>query len=511
MKVLYYNWVDYLDAEKRGGGVTVYQANLMKRLQEQPGVEAWFLSAGISYDLFSSKPRWEKLRHGPSDDAPRYEIVNSGILSPAHMSFGNPAQVSHPETAEVFFDFVKAHGPFDVIHFNNLEGIPAEVLELKQQWPQTKVVLSLHNYYPFCPQVNLWQQEKIHCADFGGGRKCRSCLQKKPEERAVRLAGAVAYNLKKYGCGPGTRVFDRGFGTAVRVASRLVRAHGKLRRQASGQAAAAARTAVRLSPEAEFPINPSPAADFAVRRERFLELINRNCDHVLGVSERVSEIAREYGVNPELVSTAYIGTRQYGKFQETAPRPSLLDEDGVLTLGYLGYMRRDKGYFFLLDALNALPKDVAQRVRLVLAAPRGRTLEPLRELSGHLRDVVYSDGYSHDQLDELLAPVTLGVVPVLWEDNLPQVAIEMHARHIPLLTSSRGGARELGNCPDLVFEAGDEQAFAARIEAALEGRIDLDSYWANARPPVSMTQHTEALLELYRQAPARSQVQTAAQ
>jgi len=36
MRVLYYNWVDYLDDEKRGGGVSVYLNNLMAAMSAQP-------------------------------------------------------------------------------------------------------------------------------------------------------------------------------------------------------------------------------------------------------------------------------------------------------------------------------------------------------------------------------------------------------------------------------------------------------------------------------------------
>ena len=39
----------------------------------------------------------------------------------------------------------------------------------------------------------------------------------------------------------------------------------------------------------------------------------------------------------------------------------MLKDDGTITLGYLGYMRRDKGYFFLMKALQALPKKIRAR------------------------------------------------------------------------------------------------------------------------------------------------------
>ena len=51
MKILFYNWVDYLDDEKRGGGVTVYQRNTIQAMRAKEDVSCTFLSSGISYDV----------------------------------------------------------------------------------------------------------------------------------------------------------------------------------------------------------------------------------------------------------------------------------------------------------------------------------------------------------------------------------------------------------------------------------------------------------------------------
>lgn len=501
MKILYYNWVDYLDPERRGGGVTVYQRNLIEALDGIPGVDAWFLSSGISYDLNAAAPRWAPVRHGPKEHrARRFEIVNSEVLAPSHFSFRNASQISAPATVAQFVDFVEANGPFDVIHFNNLEGLPAEVLDTKARWPNTRFVFSLHNYYPFCPQVNLWARETEHCDYFDEGRACRDCLEKHTEEGLVRKANAVAFLLKRNGVAPGTLLFDIAFGRILRNSARAYRLYGRaakaLRRRLRLPAGApagedASRGLKRLAPL---------ASQFALRRQTFIDMINKNCDVVLGVSERVSQIACKYGIDPAIVRTSYIATRQHEKFQTTQPKPSLVGEDGILTIGYLGYMRRDKGFFFLLEALSDLPKSLAARVRLVVAAPDGgdTAMKALSDLSDHLAGVEYSDGYSHDDLDGILAGVDVGVVPVLWEDNLPQVAIEMHARHIPLLTSDRGGAQELGNSPEFVFPAGDTEAFGDRIASILDGQVDIGAYWRNARAPVSIPDHMQELLAIYR-------------
>lgn len=487
MKLLHYNWVDYLDDENRGGGVSVYLRSLLAALDADPEIDATFLSSGISYDLRPGAPRWEQVRHGPRRDRNRrFEIVNSGVLSPAHHSFGNPAQTHHPPTREAVYDFIDATGPYDVIHFHNLEGVPADVLALKSRWPRTRVILTLHNYYPVCPQVNLWHREREACTDFEGGTKCVGCLLHKHDERLIRLADGLAYRLKCAGIRPGTRAFDIAFKQSMRVGGRLARAAGWAKRLTGKQA---------LNGE-----NPGPGADFAARRAEMVAQINAGCDLVLGVSDRVCEIAAQYGVDRRLLHTSYIGSTHAARFAETAPALRLPREDGTLEMAFLGYMRRDKGFFFLLEALQALPDDMAARLHLLVGARRGppEAMAGLKALAPRLASLRHVDGYDPATLDDLLAGTDLGVIPVLWEDNLPQVAIEMHSRHIPLLTSDMGGARELGQCPQLVFRAGDVAAFAARLADILEGRVDLEAYWRGVRAPTGMTEHLEAMKRLYK-------------
>ena len=121
----------------------------------------------------------------------------------------------------------------------------------------------------------------------------------------------------------------------------------------------------------------------------------------------------------------------------------------------------------------------------------------MQKLEGHLHSVKHIDGYTPDTLEAILAKIDLGVVPVLWEDNLPQVAIEMHTRHIPLLTSDMGGAQELAGVNALNFTAGDIDSFRERLLFVLNGKADMKKYWADALQPISVKDHATALLEIY--------------
>ncbi|SNT04805.1 glycosyltransferase [Tropicimonas sediminicola] len=493
MKILYYNWVDYLDDQKRGGGVSQYQRNLLTHLDQQGDVECLFLSSGLAHDLRNRKPRWSRATHGMAKDRHRrFEIVNSGCMSPSHHSFGHPAQVSDPATVETFADFVASQGPFDVIHFNNLEGIPAEVLELRKSLPGTRFVLSLHNYYPFCPQVNFWHRETAHCDDFNGGANCIDCLPFKPDPRMVRLANSASFTLQKGGIGPGTKLYDHGARPAMRAGIKAIRKLASARRRAAAaEAASAPQPAARDASQR--------AEAFRARRARFVSLINENCDAVLCVSDRVRQIAQAHGITPGLLHTSYIGSDHAALFTRTAPKETLLRPDGTAKMAYLGYMRRDKGFYFLLNALEALDDDLAARLHLVFAAA-GRDPEALAtfdRLRARFASLTWHDGYRHDEMDGILSDTDFGIVPVLWEDNLPQVAIEMHSRHIPLLTADRGGAQELGRHAGMVFRSEDIESLHGRLAEILDGKIDLQTYWAGAMTPVSLDAHIRELLGHY--------------
>lgn len=461
LKILYYNWIDFEDEKQRGGGVSIYQRNLIDAARQR-GDEVWFLSSGTSYSPFSRRPflREVKVR---KPGVRKFEIVNSTFLSPGHYAFGEDVAAS-PEMETLFAAFLGKHGPFDVVHFNNLEGIPVSFLRLaREHYPLVKIVYSVHNYFAFCPQVNLWFQEREACRDFHDGRKCVNCLIQPLRVRGVKRIYRLEYCLRKLGI-PAASLLDRFISWLIvdllRNSYHLARALYR----GSGLAAAKAPVLAYFSQQpskAKAILDPAEAARFANRRRLFVESLNSHADHVLAVSRRVAKLTEEFGIDPAKVRTLYIGTR-FATRHYSSHSP--------LRIAYLGYMRSDKGFYFFLKALKKMPAALADRLALTFAA---KITDPkaylrIQRMAHRFASVTFYDGYTHAQLGDILSAVDLGVVPVLWEDNLPQVAIECVASGVPILTSDRGGAQELLDCPDVVFEAGSYADFYAKLQGILD-------------------------------------------
>lgn len=482
-KILYYNWVHFNDDEKRGGGVSVYQKNLT----DAAIADGWhvdFFSGGLSYAVHTTEPYFERVKQDEPENCRSFQLVNSPVFSPGHSAFGkNDILFEEGELYNKFVEFVAEYGPYDVIHFNNVEGIPFSFLKIKDAYPDTKVVFSHHNYFPICPQVNLWKRETTHCTSFEGGSDCVTCLDFKPNKSEVLSASQIATLLRNRGLGVGSPEFAQAFSSPE-----IAKFVGNLNKNGDRHEAAD-----------ETGTAQEQAKSFARRRANSIDILNRYVDYHLAVSSRVRRVLVSYGLREDRTFVSYIGTKHGEAFAHATKRQRPL-VSSQLTICFMGYMRRDKGFFFFLEALESLANDVAACVSVkIYARSNGdpATHERIDRLSDRFAHVHYQDGFAHTQLDMMLSDVDLGIVPVLWEDNLPQVALEVVSRGVPILCSDKGGAQELGGSAQFVFQHGDVESFHSALSDIVYGTVPLGAFWDNALPLRTMQQHLDELMEYY--------------
>jgi len=472
MKVLMYNWVPFDNESGRGGGVTVYLKNIVDEILngKNRNIELFFLSSGCYYDIYDDKVRYEEMPGRYAPVCRSFSIINSPVFSPAFLSFYSLDRVIRDQNMkDVFDNFLNEYGPFDVVHFHNLEGLSASVLECKQNHQKTKFIYTLHNYYPFCPQVNLWQAEicNCKCADTGAG--CLNCMNEHVPADKLRHKMAMTYALaKKYS--------DR-LAEAYRYCGRQLDIYYEKEEKRE------------LSPDEKQRLEKS----LVNYRKTFVKEINGNMDMILAVSRRVKEIAVAMGIQKDKVKVSYIGTRaadmalNHGNCNHGNDRLSII---------YMGYRRTDKGYYFLTHVLNKIPKEVARKIDITLAAKElpGSRYNDVEIDKSKFHSFVLQDGYSREEIPVLLSNKNLGIIPVLWEDNLPQVAIEMTAFGVPVLASDLGGASELCDDGNFVFRGGDVDACIDKITYFVKYPEKLDDYWKHYKGLTKMKDHLEELM-----------------
>lgn len=232
-------------------------------------------------------------------------------------------------------------------------------------------------------------------------------------------------------------------------------------------------------------------------REKNIYYVNKYFDKIICVSERVKEIAKNMGILENKLIVSYIGT-EFANNQENKLKYDV--KDNILNIIYMGYMRKDKGFFFFLDALNKLDVETSKRITVSIAAKinNKKVKEKLYELKRFFKDIIiYEHGYNHENIDAILNNINLGIVPVLWEDNLPQVAIELKSKGIAVLASSRGGAKELTNNKNFEFEAGNIKDFNKKIVNIVKNQNYLNEYFTDGIKLYTIKEHCRELELIY--------------
>ena len=448
-RILVYNW-DRLDGTS-GGGVSVYVRNLIDGLIKE-GLEVVYLSSGLTYTS-DRRLRIEKIENSFMPEINCYEIVNSPVIAPITQSSENIKKyLNDKKIDKLFAEFIKKIKP-EIIHFNNFEGLSLETLKTKALFKDIKYIYSVHNYFPICSRVNLWKDEKIgngHNCDKKSYSECSNCYK-------MRSYSSTIY----YRCG---NVYLGKLFKAMNMIS----------------------------------FHKEYSDVFKEFEEKNISYINNYMDDVLAVSERVRELLINHGIDKNKIFTSYIGTH----VEDNAMcLPNAEDiHSPFFKIVYMGYMRPEKGYYFFINSMKKLPDSYSKNIDIrIIARCSGKNTEisEINSLRPKFHNIELIDGYTKDNQRELLQECHLGIVPVLWEDNLPQVAIEQIAYGVPILVSDLGGAKELCPSTDFIFKAGNIDDFLLKLINIIDHREILNEFYIKSKKLVTMHEHAAEILRYY--------------
>jgi glycosyltransferase involved in cell wall biosynthesis len=489
MKIVLYNYVQPNEKNAPGGGVTIYLRNLSSSLREE-GHEVFTLSAGDRYSIINNRAF---VKH--SKNSQEFIIYNSPNVAPAQYSFyHNDIYSTSAKLNKIPSALKTMLGDIDVFHFHNIEGLTKDFfISLYKEFPKAALIYSAHNYNAICPQVNLWQHNLRSCADFNNGYRCIGCSGT-PDKRILKiLINIIKTPIKeliKYQPKLVSKLYD--------LDRFLIK---KINQYRTKKAALAPikqgneyPTTAQNPQIARTKNNDRFASSCAIFRSDNIHLINNCFDKVLAVSRRTRDIFISLGATNDKFCVSYIGTKHHEKLVQAIkkhPTP------GNIHIGYIGYMRRLKGFYFFLDVIECLPTDILAQIEITVAAKFDDPGAVKRLNSLGIKRLRLFDGYNQQDLPDILNPVNLGIVPPLWEDNLPQVAIEFIAHGIPILTSNMGGAQEIVDNSDYVFTIDNIDDLVGKICSIHQGKFDFSGYWNTQLNIKSNRQHAAEILSVY--------------
>jgi glycosyltransferase involved in cell wall biosynthesis len=126
----------------------------------------------------------------------------------------------------------------------------------------------------------------------------------------------------------------------------------------------------------------------------------------------------------------------YNARQIEAPLRSTLSAERELTFGFIGTVNRAKGVDWLIDQFRKLK--IKNKLLIAGTGPKGYE-EKIRRMS-HGINVEF---LGHVDNKTFFERIDVCIVPSIWNDTLPGVAIEACAFGVPVIASSRGGLPEI--------------------------------------------------------------------
>lgn len=160
------------------------------------------------------------------------------------------------------------------------------------------------------------------------------------------------------------------------------------------------------------------------------------------------------------------------RFSDKAP-PVEQYRDGKLNILFVGRLEKRKGFKYLLGAYERVKKQFPQ-CRLIVVSPAGRLCKKYQKIAARrkLKDIVFDDGVSHEELPRYYNTADIFCSPAIGWESFGMVLLEAMATGKPIVASDIPGYAGLvtNGVEGLLVKPGDEKAFSGALLQLLQNK-----------------------------------------
>ena len=480
MRILHVGWGF---SPWRPGGLILYAEDLMSRLAANGHQVSYFFS-GRHYPHVSG-PRLKRWRKG---EVAMYEVINPPIIVALEAGTRNPENELTEPGIEAAFDRLLTEVRPDVIHIQELVGLPSSLIELADA-ANVPTLMTLQDYFPLCTTLRLFDADGHVCMRQEVGDDCVASNAHAPADSRHLIGDTIKYELRR------AREFFHvspraDFSFLAPLVSRSINLLAKGR---------PARASGPLAPESAGAA-PSLGTAFQRRRDLNVKRLNR-IGRLIAQSPRVAEIYRSLGVLGSRMDTLPFTLSHIERL-----RPRRLEgPPSPITFGTLnGCVSPSKGSHVMREAVRRLVGYGREGSFRLLVF--GEVDPSVREELESFRGVELRGSYDRNSLDSVLDEMDVGIMPSMWEEAFGYTGLEMIAKGIPLIAHPMGGIVEYAVAGETAWlnESRSGEGLAALMDALI---ADPDQVWMMHRRVVAarerlvrpMAEHVRAIEANYRE------------
>ncbi|MDY6878312.1 MAG: glycosyltransferase family 4 protein [Chloroflexota bacterium] len=466
------------------GGVEVYTLALSKSLR----------SKGHDVAVFCREPGGNRpiysVRDEITEGIPARFVVNrfDGTTPLASRYFDRQIEA-------LFARWLEAQQP-DVIHFQHTHGLSASLLARAAEMG-LPFVMTLHDYWYMCPQVNLLRPDNNLCIGSHHDVNCYECLFDRPYPpfgpnapdfdaplslpsvepvnlRPLSLSDATYYPLQRILPWPARRL--------------LLSIYDVMR--------------LRVLPQAQSllaAVRPTNMEPLRVRA-RYMQALLALCKYIIAPSNVVKTQYVDFGIPAKRIRVVPHGIDMsvWEDFQ-----PSHRPRGQVLRFGYIGSLLRHKGVDFIIRAFQRLDVPNTELWIHGFELPGMPFTEMLHELADGDPRVHFAGPYTPPELPSILNQIDVLLIPSRWHETFSIVTREAVLARLPVIASRMGGIPDAidDGVNGILLPPDDMEAWVAAMQRAVGDR-ELVAALHRAqliRKVKSMDEHAVELIQLYAQ------------
>lgn len=507
-KVAFLGWARLSMQAREGSGYNLSASELAAGLALM-GHRVSYLRSGMDYSM---RPGMFVRKHETWRGVDCYDFFNSPNLAPAAANFQRMAhEAACPNQTSMVLGWLDGVGA-EVVHVHSLEGYSLDlVAEIRRSG--RAVVVTPHNYWYCCPQVDLLHKEREVCMDYEGGQKCVGCLtpesgqrvlaRRRREQTMTRVFGHAPYQSARH-----LWLFVKSRATSPRRQKRPIKwspppldpeiGLGFEVRDASGHSGTVEHNLKIDEHDKIVTLGRSDVDqnerflgathhlkvlnEYGRRRTAGIDALNQ-ANLVIPPSRFVLNTYLKMGLDPAKGRHLRLGQVHFDQLNRVVRRSPFYGAcpwnartaTGPLRFAFHGTVRNNKGLEILVSAIPLLPKEIRQRCHFQIRAA-GWDWTFRKRLSVY-PEVQFCGGYDMLQLLASVGEYDVGILPHVWFENSPLVLLEhLHAGKF-VIASRLGGPPEWIDEPrnGMLFPAGCPEALAACIERLVKGEVAIPS------------------------------------
>ncbi|XRP97073.1 glycosyltransferase family 4 protein [Methanocaldococcus sp. 16A] len=333
----------------------------------------------------------------------------------------------------------------DIIHFEHLIGLSTTLINIAKEEFNIPIVLTLHDYWFMCPNIQLITYEHIICKEPDPS-KCRECWVK---NRAKDISKALGvYYIPK-------SLTERPLEIVLKIFN-----------------------------------HPEKFE----KRNKYLKSLLLKADKIISPSKFLRETFIRYGISEDKIIYSENGynLEVFKGFKKKK------NSTNKIIFGFAGNVIPIKGVHVLVDAFLKVPEEKAELRIYGYYNPKSEYVKKILTKAKRKKNIKFMGRF--EDIKEPYSGIDVLIFPSIWYENCPLVLAEARATKTPVIASNLGAIPEFvkHGKTGLLFEPNNPEDLYEKIMQIIQNPKLIEKFKANIKLPRSIEEQAKEIEEIYK-------------